>query len=184
MRACTRFSFLRGCAAVLLWLGLMAPAMAASKGVALTLDLSGKVIACNAKAGFDARRIARVLAEGTEVGVDWEIDVAVARRYWFDATLAEVTVARRVRPDLVSRSWLLVDRTTGITQRVFDVREAVRFLTQLERFPVLDRSLLRRATPYRLTVTVRKREGDADRGWLSTWLGRGSMEASAAFVLP
>ncbi len=188
MRACLSSGFPRRVATALswlaLWLGLAATAMAATGGIALKLDVSGKVIACDARADFDAARIARVLDEGTQVGVDWDIEVAAVRRYWLDATLAEVTVKRRVRPDLVSRSWLLMDETTGITRRVFDVREAVRFLVRLDHFPVLDRSLLEHARPYRMTVTARKTEGDAERGWLATWLGRGSLEASAAFSLP
>jgi len=177
-------SFVRRWAAcAILWLGMGVPAVAATAGVELKLDLSGKVIACDARASFDAERIERVLREGTEVGVDWEIEVAAVRRYWLDSTQAEVTVERRVRPDLVSRSWLLMDMTTGITRRVFDVREAVWFLTRLNHFPVLDRSLLEAGRPYRMIVEVSKAEGDADRGWLATWLGRGSLKGEIGFSL-
>ncbi len=180
------FSFLVRCwaACALLWLGVCAPAVAAeAAGVQLKLDLSGKVIACDARASFDASHIERVLREGTEVGVDWELEVAAVRRYWLDSTVATVAVSRRVRPDLVSRSWLLQDLTTGIERRVFDVREAVSFLTRLNHFPVLDRSLLEAGRPYRMKVEASKVEGDAKRGWLATWLGRGSLKGEIGFSL-
>jgi len=150
----------------------------------VTANFSGGVVSCNVSMEHSRKHIAKVLREGTEVSVHWEIDVAAIREYWLNRAVATVAVDRRVVPDLVSRSWRLIDITSGISRRVFNLEKAVRFLTHLNRFPVIDRSLLEAGHRYRLEVAMEENEGGPERGWLSTWLGSGSGEASAEFALP
>jgi len=110
--------------------------------------------------------------------------VEAVRVYWLNRTVASIEINRRVVPDLVSRSWQLIDLTTGISRRVFDMDEALRFLTRLERFPVVDRSLLENNHLYHLEVAVDENEGSGRRSWLSTWLGSNRSKAATDFVLP
>ncbi len=179
--ACCLITRLFGVALLCMGAGMAAHA---DPAVNVTVHFSGSVVSCNVSMEHSRKHVAKVLREGTEVGVHWEIDVAAIRKYWLNRAVATVAVDRRVVPDLVSRSWQLIDITSGISRRVFSLDKAVRFLTHLNRFPVIDRSLLEAGGRYRLDVAIEESEGGPERGWLSTWLGSGSSEASAEFALP
>ncbi len=166
-----------------LWLLPMQQAVAASS-VSLKVEVGGKVVYCEARLQTDSGQLVRVLREGTEVGVDWEVAVERLRRFWLNSEVAAIQVHHRVVPDLVSRSWQLLDLTTGIARRVSDIREAVRFLTRLEHFPVLDRSLLEADAPYVLRVQVDERQGAEDKSWFTMWWGFETTEAAVEFHLP
>lgn len=150
----------------------------------MTVSIGSKIVSCDAQVRYDQKHIAKVLRDGTEISISWEINVGAIRNYWLNRTVATVTVKRRVVPDLVSRSWQLIDVTGGITQRVFNLKQAMRFLTRLEHFPVIDRSLLEGGHRYRMNIKVNEREGDAKRSWISAWLGSSNVETSAEFALP
>jgi len=150
----------------------------------MTVGIGSKVVSCDTHIRYDQKHIAKVLREGTEISVSWEINVKYIRKYWLNRAVATVTVKRRVVPDLVSRSWQLIDVTSDISQRVFNLKQAVQFLTHLEHFPVIDRSLLEGGHRYRMDIEVNEREGDAKRSWISTWFGSSSVETSAEFTLP
>jgi len=156
----------------------------AGSGTHMTVDIGSKIVSCDAQVRYDQKHIAKVLREGTEIRVDWEINVGLIRKYWLNRTVATVAVKRRVVPDLVSRSWQLVDMTSGISQRVFNLERAVGFLTRLEHFPVIDRSLLESGRRYRMNIEANEIEGNAERGWISTWFGSSSIEMFAEFALP
>ncbi len=150
----------------------------------MTVDIGSKIVSCDVHLRYDQKHIAKVLREGTEISVSWEISVGAIRKYWLNRTVATVIVKRRVVPDLVSRSWQLIDVTSGISQRVFNLKQAVQFLTRLEHFPVIDRSLLEGGHHYRMDIKVYEKEGDAKRSWISAWLSSSNVEISAEFVLP
>jgi len=170
-------------AAACLCLLTVQPACAASN-VSMKVDVGEKVIFCEALLKTDTARLTQVLKDGTEVGIDWEISIERVRTFWLNSGIAAVHVRRRVVPDLVSQSWRLLDISTGITQRVTDVHAAVRFLTHLEHFPVLDRSLLEAAMSYVMYARLEERQGPEDKGWFSTWWGYESSGAEARFSLP
>jgi len=162
----------------------MSAAAYADSDARMTVGIGSKIVSCDAHVRDDQKHIAKVLREGTEISVSWEINVEAMRKYWLNRTVATVIVKRRVVPDLVSRSWQLIDVTSGISQRVFNLKPAVQFLTRLEHFPVIDRSLLEGGHRYRMDIKVNEREGDAKRSWISAWLGSSNVEISAEFVLP
>lgn len=156
----------------------------ANPGIRMAVDIGSKVVSCNAHVDYDQKHLAKVLREGTGISVSWEIDVDAIRKYWLNRAVATVTVKRRVAPDLVSQSWELIDITSGISQRVFNLAQAVRFLTRLKHFPVIDRSLLGSNRRYRMTVKVNEIEGDVHRSRIAIWLGSSRVETSAGFALP
>jgi len=168
-----------------MWLILLAaqPARAAS-GPPVKVDVREKVIFCDAKLQADTGRLAQVLRDGTEVGIDWVITIEKVRRFWLNTEVATVRIRRRVITDLVSQSWQLLDMSTGITRRVTDISAVMRFLTHLDHFPVLDRSLLETGQSYVMHVETEEQQGQEDRNWFATWWGYETSEAEAGFNLP
>jgi len=166
-----------------LWL-LPVQQVCAASSVGLKVEVGGKIVYCEAQLETSPGQLAQVLQEGTEVGIDWEVEVEKSRRFWLNSEVAAIHVHRRVVPDLVSQSWRLQDMTTGITQRVTDINAAIRFLTRLEHFPVLDRSLLESAVPYVMRVQVEERQGTEDKSWFAMWWGFETTDAEVEFSLP
>ena len=160
------------------------PAKAESPALMLRVDTGGEVLRCDARLSRKPQALLRALREGSEISVAWRLRVDIVRKYWLNKSLAEVEVRRRVIPDLVSRSWRLVDETSGISRRVFALDEAVNFLTRLRRFPVVDRSLLERGRVYRFRASLSEREGAADDHWWNVWFGEESSAAGLSFALP
>jgi len=162
----------------------MGAAAYADPGVRMSVNIGNRIVSCDAHVRYDRKHLAKVLREGSEISVNWEISVGAIRAYWLNRAVATVIVKRQVVPDLVSQSWQLIDMTSGISQRVFNLKQAIQFLTQLEHFPVIDRSLLEGGQSYRMDIEINETEGDAQRGWMTTWFGSSSVETSAEFALP
>jgi len=156
----------------------------ASPDTHMTVNIGSKLVSCDVQIRYDQKHMTKVLREGGEMNISWEINVGEHRKYWFRRKVAMLDIKRRVIPDLVSQSWLLVDITSGISQRVFNVDRAIQFLTHLEHFPVIDRSLLTEGHRYRVDITVDEIEGEEHRGWISTWFGSSRVATSAEFTLP
>ena len=156
----------------------------ADSGVRMSVNIGNKIVSCDVYISYGRDHLVKALREGTEISVNWEINIDAIRRYWLNRKVAALIVKRRVIPDLVSRSWQLVDMTSGISQRVFDLKRAVQFLTRLDKFPVIDRSLLKSGDRYRMDIKIDETVGDAQRGWMMTWFGSSSARTSAEFVLP
>jgi len=168
---------------VLLCGQFLLPAHAAA-GMQLQVAVEGDVLTCSASPVTLPDGLEQALRDGSEINVNWHISVEIERKYWLNKSVGDIELNRRVIPDLVSRSWLLEDQTSGITRRVFALREATDFLTVLQHFPVLDRSLLSAGQAYVVKVTVREREGDAQDSWWRAWFGGGNSAASSDFILP
>jgi len=150
----------------------------------MSVNIGNRIVSCDAHALYNRKHLVKVLREGSEISVKWEINVAAVRRYWLNRAVATVIVKRRVVPDLVSQSWQLIDMTSGISRRVFTLEQVVHFLTRLEHFPVIDRSLLEGGRRYRMDIEIDETEGNAQRGWMATWFGSSSIKTSAEFTLP
>ncbi len=150
----------------------------------MAVNIGSKLVSCDAQVHYDQQHLAKVLREGAEITVSWEITVGEHRKYWFKRTVATLDVKRQVIPDLVSRSWLLVDITSGISQRVFSLDQAIQFLTHLQHFPVIDRSILSSGHRYRMDITANEIEGDGHRNWISTWMDSNRIVLFTEFRLP
>jgi hypothetical protein len=179
----SRNVFLRLMLPPMLTLAAVFPALAA-QSVQMKVDVGEKLIYCQAELTQDTAATKRVLNEGEHITFKWEISVEEINDYWLNSEVATVEVIRRVVPDLVGRSWLLEDMTSGITQRVFDLDEAIYFLTRLQRFAVIDRTLLDEDGRYRLRVSLEEHEGESAGGWLSFLWGFEQIEAALDFALP
>jgi len=146
-------------------------ALAAS--VDLGLRLEQKLVKFQASMVTDPQRqsIRQALTEGSAVTMKWNIDIESVHRYWLNTSEAKVSIVRTVVPDLVSRSWTLVDVSGGVERRVSDIDSAMVFLTHLDEFPIIDRSLLGADQRYRLLLSLEIRLGRPPDNWFVRWAG-------------
>ncbi|HXH72918.1 MAG TPA: DUF4390 domain-containing protein [Mariprofundaceae bacterium] len=150
----------------------------------MRVDLSSPIVYCDAEWPGDQSQLVETLQAGIAVTLAWDLDVEEVRRFWVNKEVATVQVARTVTPDLLSHSWLLEDQATGITRRTYSVQEALRFLVELDHFPLLDQSLLQGQTTYRIVVTIAKHEGELSKGWWARLLEPSGFSMSLDFRLP
>jgi hypothetical protein len=156
----------------------------ASESADLQLDLNQQVIYCAVEWQGDEESLSRALQAGIAVTFIWQVQVKEVQDYWLNETIADIQVLRRVLPDLLSRNWVLEDEASGISRRVSSVSEAIRFLTRLENFPVLDKSLLESATLYKIFISVAEQEGEINEAWWATLLQSVQFSTEKDFSLP
>jgi len=156
------------CLLLLVGLGLFASPLVAEEADRLEIFTASDVVRCSAAMGASDKGVLVALRDGIEVTTIWHIQVAGVRKYWLNDAVAEIELKRRVKPDLLSRSWLLLDEASGISRRVYAIASAEQFLFTLQEFPVLDRTLLKPAMPYRMQVKVELYQGEMNKAW---WAG-------------
>jgi len=159
-------------------------AWAGPDAVALHVDVEKDVIYCDVQLGQNPEALAAALNDGTQVTFTWTVKVYEVKPYWIDSQVASVHVVHQVIPDLVTRRWLLADRTSGIHRRTGSLDEAMAFLTQLQHFPVIDRSLLSPGKHYRLEIQVEEDKGEIERGWWARLWGHEQTTGTLAFSIP
>jgi len=146
------------------------PHVYAAEAGSLQIRIDQKVMYCAAQMNATDTSLTQAMKDGIAVSTEWHIQVSKVREYWLNQNIADITVIRHVRPDLLTRSWLLTDASSGISRRVYRIKDAVYFLSGLENFPVLDRSLLLPDIPYRVSVSVEiHTEGMNDAWWAKLW---------------
>ena len=153
-------------------------------GDSIHIHMDETVIYCSAGINMGEKQFALSMGDGISMTTAWHIQVREVRKYWLNKGIADITVRRKVEPDLLTRSWLLSDASSGITRRVYNIADAMKFLTRLENLPVLDRSLLLPGKPYRASVSVDVQVGNMkDAWWARLWHGPArSMQED--FLLP
>jgi len=124
------------------------------------------------------------LKDGIPVTTVWKIKVSKLREYWLNKSVAEIIVIHRVVPDLLTRSWMLIDEASGISRRVYSLSDVYHFLSRLENLSVLDRSLLLDQAPYRMSVSVVVAHGEINDAWWSKWWESVDTELNREFSLP
>lgn len=154
----------------------------AAPDMGLKVALTGGVLTCSASLPEPAG-MRQALNEGTDISIEWKIGVALKRKYWFDSTVASVLVDRHVVPDLVSRSWKLEDLTSGISRHTYSLDEAIKFLTGLTDFPVMDRTLLSAGRAYIIEVTASEWEGNKQGNLWTSWFGAKNGTATTEFLM-
>ncbi len=143
-----------------------------------------QVVYCSVVWPVESKHIKDMLQSGIALSVVWSLSVHRSRRYWLDESVASITVVRRVVPDLLSHRWILEDQAAGIARQVVSLDAAVHFLTHLDRYPVVDRSLLQRGEHYELDVSLQSYEGGSMEKWWNRILQADDFSASAHFQEP
>lgn len=150
----------------------------------LQVRLDEKVVYCIAELKGREEALLHALNDGIPVTTVWHLRVDRVRDYWLNQGVAEVSTARRVVPDLLSKSWLLEDQASGISRRVYMVSDAIRFLSTLEHFPVIDRSLLTTDAAYLMNSSVELHIGEVNDAWWANLLTFDDASMQQEFALP
>jgi hypothetical protein len=142
----------------------------ADEAGSLQIRMGPKVMYCAARINVADERLASAMQDGIAVSTEWHVHVGKVRDYWLNENIADITVLRHAKPDLLTRSWLLTDTSSGISRRVHRIEDAIYFLSGLKNFPVLDRSLLLPDVQYRVSVSVEiHSEGIDNAWWANLW---------------
>jgi len=150
----------------------------------LEISADQEVIYCTTGPVAITDKVKQALNEGTPVTFSWEIIIDEVNDYWLNDTVGTITLVRQAIPDLISKSWLLTDTSSGISQRVYDVDEVILFLSQLQNFPTLDRSLLASETLYSFRIKLHIHEGELSDSWWSEAIRFGKTVAVKEVSLP
>ncbi len=181
MLQCKRLRFLSVFAVVLL--AAQSTAFAQTQA-GLQIRMDQQVVYCDATMNKDEETFFHLLQDGIPVTTIWKIKVSKLREYWLNKKIAEIVVIHRVVPDLLSRSWMLIDETSGISRRIYSRDELYRFLSRLENLSVLDRSLLLEQTAYQMSVSVVIEHGEVSDAWWSDLWTSVDAEFVKEFSLP
>jgi len=146
------------------------PNVYADESNSLKIETDQKVLYCSAQITVPEDTFSLAMDDGIAVTTEWHIQVGKIRKYWLNENIADITVTRRAQPDLLTRSWLLTDTSSGISRRVYQIEDAIHFLSGLEHFPVLDRSLLETNTPYKASISIKIHSGEINTAWwVNVW---------------
>jgi len=156
----------------------------AEESSGLKIEIDQQVVYCQAEWPALGGALEQVLQSGIAVTFVWHVQIAEVQEYWLNKSIADIKVSRRVVPDLLSRKWLLEDEASGISRQESSLEAAIQFLTRLEHFPVLDRSLLAANTPYRISIAIEKHEGEINEGWWAALWKPGQFKMVKDFSLP
>ncbi len=150
----------------------------------MRLRVDAKVVHCEVGPVGDLDALQEMLQQGASVTVRWVFTISRVRDYWLDEDTGEVTVTRVVSSDLISRRWMLRDKTSGVVSETSDTNRSVRFLSYLEDFPLIDRALLHPGATYEVRVRLHVRDSDQPMRWWQKWVDFGKTVALQRFTLP
>ncbi|MDQ6982995.1 MAG: DUF4390 domain-containing protein [Mariprofundus sp.] len=160
------------------------PSVYANESGNLQIHMDQKVIYCAARITVADNTFSLAMKDGILVTTEWHIQVGKVRDYWLNEEIADITVIRRAKPDLLTRSWLLTDTSSGISRRVYNIKDAIHFLSNLENFPVLDRSLLLINTLYRVSISIKVHAGEVNTAWWTNLWKPAASSMQQDFSLP
>lgn len=99
------------------------------------------------------------LAAGATINLELQATVARQRRYWFDATLVDVTLHRELSWHAVSRRYILIDVDRGGQQSFAALDQALAAAGQVEDWPILSQPALEADATYSVGVRASIRRG-------------------------
>ncbi len=156
----------------------------ADESGSLQIHMDHKVIYCAARIAIADNTFSLAMKDGIPVTTEWHIQVGKVRDYWLNKEIADISVIRRAKPDLLTRSWLLTDTSSGISRRVYSIEDTIHFLSDLENFPLLDQSLLLTDTLYRVSVSIEVHAGEINTAWWANLWKPAAASMQQDFSLP
>jgi len=159
-------------------------ALSAPESSPMSITYDDKLIYCSVDRVEISDNAILALNQGTPITFIWEISIEEVRNYWLNKTIGEITIARQAIPDLISRSLTISDAKNAISRRVDSIDAAVEFLSELNRFPILDRSLLEPGVTYNIEVKFHIHEGQFSDTWWSETLRFSETVAEEEITLP
>jgi len=164
---------------------LNAPLCAVADELAsVEIDASQAVIYCDVKPAIHEKRLTTALNDGSPITFTWDITISKVRDYWLNKKIGDIQFHRLAMPDLVSHQWRLEDSNSGINRNTSSKQRALTFISQLNHFPIIDKSLLEPQTTYQVNVRLHIAEGTVSDDWLNNILRLGKTVAIGTFTLP
>ncbi|MEZ5486781.1 MAG: DUF4390 domain-containing protein [Steroidobacteraceae bacterium] len=153
-------------AALALWLVLSAPVARADAldGVlevqSAFVNLADGVYQLHARIEYPLNEeTAAALREGVSLSYDLDVEVARARRFWFDAGLATLTLRRELTYHAVSERYVVRDPRSGAQSSFATLEEALISLGTVDGWPILVASQVPREVECRVSVRASVRRG-------------------------
>lgn len=159
-------------------------ALSAPQESPMEITYDGKVIYCTVDRVDISDQAILALNQGTPVTFVWNITIEKVNDYWLNNNIGDITIARQAIPDLISKSLIISDAKNGISQRVDSIDDAIGFLSGLNRFPILDQSLLKPDVRYSIQVHFHIQEGQFSDTWWSESMSLGTTVAEEEITLP
>lgn len=159
-------------------------ALSAPRADIMEITYDDRVIYCSVDRVDISDQAILALNQGTPVTFVWNISIEEVADYWLNSTVGEVTIARQAIPDLISKSLIISDARSGISRRVDSIDDAIEFLSGLNHFPIIDRSLLKPGLRYNIQVKFHIQEGQFSDTWWSESLRLGTTVAEEEIILP
>jgi hypothetical protein len=149
-----------------LWLAVLAPAARADAldGVlevqSAFVNLADGVYQLHARVEYPANEeTAAALREGVSLSYDLDVEVARARRFWFDAGLTTLTLRRELTFHAVSERYVVRDARSGAQSSFATLEEALESLGTVDGWPILVASQVPRDAECRVSVRASVRRG-------------------------
>jgi len=156
----------------------------AEESVQFHVDATSPIIYCDISPSFDRVHIQRTLQEGSPVTFSWHIEIETINPYWINEQIADISFYRQIMPDLITRQWRLEDNITGITHHTPSMQSAIDFISKIEHFPLLDKSLLEPHQSYLIQVYLSIENGEQKQAWWADLLSSEQTIATSRFTLP
>ena len=150
----------------------------------LHIETDGDVIYCSSSPHINIQKLSPLLQDGIPITFTWDISIEEAHDYWLNKDVGSVQFYRQIMPDLVSRQWLLKDSNSGISRATASKQQALSFLSQLQHFAVIDKSLLTSGSTYEIRVRLYIEEGEPSNGWWSRLIKLGKTVSLGRFTMP
>jgi len=158
--------------------------VSAAQASPIEITFDDKVIYCSVDRVEISDQAILALNQGTPVTFVWNITIEEVNDYWLNDSIGEITIARQAIPDLISKSLIISDAKNGISRSVNTIDDAIEFLSGLNRFPILDRSLLQSGVSYNIEVEFHIQEGQFSDRWWSESLKFNTTVAEEKIILP
>ncbi len=99
------------------------------------------------------------LREGVSLSYDVDVEIARARRFWFDASVTAVTLHRELTYHAVSERFLVRDPRSGLQSSFATLQEALDSVGTVDGWPILVASQAPNQADYRVAVRASVRRG-------------------------
>lgn len=99
------------------------------------------------------------LQDGVSLSYDLDVEIARARRYWFDAGITTVTLRRELTFHAVSERYMVRDPRSGVQSSFATLEEALESLGTVDGWPILVASQVPNDADCRVSVRASVRRG-------------------------
>jgi len=150
----------------------------------MEITYDDKVLYCSVGPVAVSDQVTLALNQGTAVAFSWEIIIEEVNDYWVNNEIGEIVIVRQAIPDLISRSLIITDTKSAISRTVHTIDDATEFISRLDHFPILDRSLLTSGVTYSVRVKLHVHEGELGDSWWAEAVRFGKTVALEDVTLP